>query len=179
MLYLSTQKLLQAAVFAAIALLSACSSLQRPAPIPAPMPAPPISTAPPPASPLPPPPSVPPVAVARSVSSATTPLAYRRDAASHIYAANSERIYKGLMQPQLYAIGVLDVDIDRQGQVTAINWRRAPNHAPEVMEDIVRTVRAAAPYPAPERMGRVTYTDIWLWDKSGKFQLDTLTEGQL
>jgi periplasmic protein TonB len=25
----------------------------------------------------------------------------------------------------------------------------------------------------------VTYTDIWLWDKSGKFQLDTLTEGQL
>ena len=178
MLYLSTQKLLQAAVFAAIALLSACSSLQRPAPMPAPMPAPPFSTAPPLASPLPPP-SVPSVAVARSVSSATTPLAYRRDAASHLYAANSERVYKGLMQPQLYAIGVLDVDIDRQGQVTAINWRRAPNHAPEVMEDIVRTVRAAAPYPAPERMGRVTYTDIWLWDKSGKFQLDTLTEGQL
>jgi hypothetical protein len=27
--------------------------------------------------------------------------------------------------------------------------------------------------------GRVTYTDTWLWDKSGRFQLDTLTEGQL
>jgi protein TonB len=25
----------------------------------------------------------------------------------------------------------------------------------------------------------VTYTDTWLWDKSGRFQLDTLTEGQL
>jgi len=25
----------------------------------------------------------------------------------------------------------------------------------------------------------VTYTDTWLWDKSGNFQLDTLTEGQL
>jgi hypothetical protein len=24
----------------------------------------------------------------------------------------------------------------------------------------------------------VTYTDVWLWHKSGKFQLDTLTEGQ-
>ena len=113
------------------------------------------------------------------VSNALTPLAYRRDAAGHLYAANAARIYKGMLQPQLYAIGVLDVDIDRAGQVTAVNWRRAPSHAPEVMAEIVRTVRAAAPYPAPARIGKVTYTDIWLWDKSGKFQLDTLTEGQL
>jgi periplasmic protein TonB len=27
-------------------------------------------------------------------------------------------------------------------------------------------------------MGKVVYTDTWLWDKSGRFQLDTLTEGQ-
>lgn len=32
--------------------------------------------------------------------------------------------------------------------------------------------------PAPIRMGKMTYTDTWLWDKSGNFQLDTLTEGQ-
>jgi hypothetical protein len=25
----------------------------------------------------------------------------------------------------------------------------------------------------------VVYTDTWLWHKSGRFQLDTLTEGQL
>jgi protein TonB len=74
---------------------------------------------------------------------------------------------------------VLDVDIDRQGQVTGISWRRAPRHAPEVMAEIVRTVRQAAPYPIPARMGRVTYSDVWLWDKSGQFQLDTLTEGQM
>jgi hypothetical protein len=46
------------------------------------------------------------------------------------------------------------------------------------MADIERIVRAAAPFPAPARMGRVTWTDVWLWDKSGRFQLDTLTEGQ-
>jgi hypothetical protein len=28
------------------------------------------------------------------------------------------------------------------------------------------------------RLGGVTYRDIWLWDRSGNFQLDTLTEGQ-
>ena len=79
----------------------------------------------------------------------------------------------------LYAIGVLDVELDRNGRVLALKWQRAPKHAPEVIAEIERTVRLAAPYPAPTRMGRVTYTDIWLWHESGRFQLDTLTEGQL
>ena len=78
----------------------------------------------------------------------------------------------------LYAVGVLNVDIDRRGQVQAVHWMRAPRHAPEVMAEIEKMVRSAAPYPAPERMDKVTYTDVWLWHKSGKFQLDTLTEGQ-
>ena len=78
----------------------------------------------------------------------------------------------------LYAVGVLDVDIDRQGLVRALRWQRAPRHAPEVMKEIERTVYAAAPYPVAQRLGNVTYTDVWLWHKSGRFQLDTLTEGQ-
>ncbi len=78
----------------------------------------------------------------------------------------------------LYAVGVLDVDLDAQGLVKRMNWRRAPRHAPEVMAEIERTVRAAAPFPAAQRVGAVTYTDVWLWHKSGRFQLDTLTEGQ-
>ena len=102
---------------------------------------------------------------------------YRRAVASHLYARNRDRIYRGVMQPNLYAIGVLQVDIDRRGQVGRMNWLRAPSHAPEVVAEIERIVRAAAPYPPPSRT--VTYTDTWLWDKSGRFQLDTLTEGQL
>lgn len=103
--------------------------------------------------------------------------AYRRAVAGHIYNRNSERIYKGQLPPLLYAIGVLQVDIDRRGQVGRLHWLRAPSHAPQVVAEIERIVREAAPYPAPPRT--VTYTDTWLWDKSGRFQLDTLTEGQL
>ena len=33
--------------------------------------------------------------------------------------------------------------------------------------------------PRAVRLGRVVYTDTWLWDESGRFQLDTLSEGQL
>jgi protein TonB len=113
------------------------------------------------------------------VSQALTPRAYRRDAAQHLYAKNADRIYHGKLPPLLYAIGVLQVEVDNQGRVTGTSWMRAPTHAPEVMAEIERTVRAAAPYPVPMRMSRVTYTDTWLWHQSGTFQLDTLTEGQL
>ena len=112
-------------------------------------------------------------------SSAGTPLEYRKDGARHLYARNAERIYPGKLPAMLYAIGVLHVDIDAQGRVKRLSWMRAPQHAPEVVAEIERTVRAAAPFPVASRLGSVRYTDTWLWDQSGRFQLDTLTEGQL
>ena len=111
-------------------------------------------------------------------SAATTPRAYRGDGATHLYGLNADRIFKGRMPPLLYAIGVLNIEIDRVGRITRLDWMRAPKHAPEVVAEIERIVRSAAPFPAPSRMGKVVYTDTWLWHKSGKFQLDTLTEGQ-
>jgi periplasmic protein TonB len=112
-------------------------------------------------------------------SGASTPRAYREDGATHLYGLNADRIYKGKMPPLLYAIGVMNVEIDRTGKVTRLDWMRAPRHAPEVMAEIERTIRQASPFPAPTRLGKVVYTDTWLWHVSGKFQLDTLTEGQM
>ena len=112
-------------------------------------------------------------------SAASSPRAYRGDCAAHIYGLNADRIYKGKMPAHLYAVGVLNVEIDQTGRVTRLDWLRAPRHAPEVIAEIERTVRQASPFPAPARLGKVVYTDTWLWHQSGKFQLDTLTEGQL
>ncbi len=112
-------------------------------------------------------------------SNATTVQEYRQNAAQHLYARNTERIYVGKLPSMLYAIGVIQLDLDAQGRIKRLNWMRAPQHAPEVVAEIERTVRAAAPFPAPSKMGKVRYTETWLWDKSGQFQLDTLTEGQL
>ncbi|MEO8023078.1 hypothetical protein [Polaromonas sp.] len=111
-------------------------------------------------------------------SPATTPRAYRESGASHLYGMNADRIYKGRMPPLLYAVGVLNVEIDKVGIVTRLDWMRAPRHAPEVMAEIENMIKKASPFPAPTRLGKVVYTDTWLWHKSGKFQLDTLTEGQ-
>ena len=111
-------------------------------------------------------------------SDAATARAYRKDAARHLYSLNLGSIYQGRMPPLLYAIGVLQVHVDGQGRVGTISWMRAPSHAPEVMRQIERLVRAAEPFPPPARVGGLIYTDTWLWHKSGKWQLDTLTEGQ-
>ncbi len=76
----------------------------------------------------------------------------------------------------LYAVGTLQVNLDCKR--CRWHWLRAPQHAPEVIAEIERAVLQAAPFPAATRLGEVTWTDTWLWDKSGRFQLDTLTEGQ-
>ena len=150
------------------ALLAGCATPLPPAPPPPPPPPPPVTVVP-----APPPPE--PVG---ALSYAKTPREYRKDAAAHLYSKNSHRIFKGPMPPLLYAVGTLEVDLDPRGMVTRTSWMRAPHHAPEVMADIERSVRAAAPYPVAVHLGHVTYTDTWLWHKSGNFQLDTLTEGQ-
>ena len=103
---------------------------------------------------------------------------YRLDAAKHLYQANAEKIYKGKLPPLLYARGVVRVDISGEGEIVSIDWMRKPSHATEVIEAIEAKIRQASPFPAPLHLGHVTYTETWLWHKTGRFQLDTLTEGQ-
>ena len=149
---------------AALAFLSGCSTPPSPVkPLPPAQPAAPIS------QPLPP---------VKTTSLARSSKDYRKDAAGHLYGMHAHRIYKGRMPPLLEAVGVLNVDIDHKGAVKAVNWMRAPRHVPHVMAEIERMVKASAPYPVPQHLRQVTYTDVWLWHKSGQFQLDTLTEGQ-
>lgn len=165
-----TLRLLTPALLGASALLASCSS-------PTPPPEPPKATvAPAPAPMAVAPQAAPPMII--KTSYAVNPRAYRADAAQHIYGKNADRIWKGRLPPLLYAVGVLQVEVDGHGAVRNLSWMRAPRHAPEVIAEIERTVRAAAPFPVPAKMGKVVYTDTWLWHKSGRFQLDTLTEGQ-
>ena len=112
------------------------------------------------------------------VSHAKTPKDYRADAARHLYDTYQHRIYQGKLPPMLKAVGVVEVAVNSKGQVEDIVWLRAPRHVPEVMREIETALRQAAPYPAPVHMKHVKYIDTWLWHASGRFQLDTLTEGQ-
>ena len=104
---------------------------------------------------------------------------YRIDAARHIYTAYPMRVYRGKVPPLIYSVMVVETEIDATGRVLNVNIVRKPA-ADEVAPWVVAMIRRAAPFPPPVRMagGTVSYTDIWLVDRSGLFQVDTLTEGQ-
>ena len=103
---------------------------------------------------------------------------YRIDAARHLYAAYPMRIYRGKLPPLLFSVMIVETEIDATGQVVNVNVVRKPAAA-EVAPWVVALIKRISPFPAPAKIaGGVRYTDIWLVDKSGLFQLDTLTEGQ-
>ena len=116
---------------------------------------------------------------AARISEAGDAKAYRRDGAQHLYAAYADHIFHGKLPPLIHAVVVVETELDAQGNVLAVNFVRVPSHAPEVALAVRDMIRQASPLPAPARLGGVKYTEIWLVDKSGRFQLDTLTEGQL
>jgi len=78
----------------------------------------------------------------------------------------------------LYGVAVIETEIDEAGNIVNVTMVRKPA-APEVGPWAMEMIRKSAPFPPPGRMGHVRYLEIWLVHKSGKFQLDTLTEGQL
>jgi len=117
-------------------------------------------------------------AIVATVSNAETAKAYKMDAARHVYKSYPDRIYKGKLPALVHAIVVLEVSVDAHGNVLGITTIRVPTHAPEVTLAVKDMIERSSPLPAPARIGAIKFTEVWLVDKSGRFQLDTLTEGQ-
>jgi protein TonB len=112
--------------------------------------------------------------------SAQTPAikSYRKIAAAHIYKIYPKRIFKGKIPPLVYAVVVVETDVDANGKVINVFYSRVPSHAPEVPPKIAELIKEASPLPSPGKLGAHTYVETWLWDKGGNFQLDSLTLGQ-
>lgn len=112
-----------------------------------------------------------------AASQAETAQDYRKDFAQHVYRAYPMRVYKGKLPPLLYGVMMTETQIDATGAVVDVVVRRPPA-AKEIGPWVVQLIKRAGPYPAPSRMGNVAVNEIWLVDKSGLFQVDSLTEGQ-
>jgi len=123
--------------------------------------------------------TVPVKAKVQKVSMAATPKEYRMDVARHIYESYPTRIYKGRLPPLIHAVVVVETTVDSQGQTRDVKVVRGPSHAPDVTAAVTEMMYRVSPMPVPSRfMGGVKYTEIWLVNKDGRFQLDALTEGQ-
>ena len=113
-------------------------------------------------------------------SEALNAQAYRLDAARHIYGTYPSHILKGRVPALVYAIVVTETELDARGRVLQVRVVRQPAVAREVTPWVVSLIRRASPLPPPPaRLGRVKVLEVWLVDKSGLFQVHSLTEGQL
>jgi hypothetical protein len=104
---------------------------------------------------------------------------YRLVAARHIYARFPERIHAGALPPMLKAVVVVETTVDARGRVAREQFLRVPAHARESGTQVRKLILQAAPYPAlPGRTGTVRFTEVWLLEPKGQFQLQSLSEGQ-
>ena len=104
---------------------------------------------------------------------------YRTGAARHVYKTYAAQIYHGMLPPLVHAIVVVDTEVDASGRVREVRVVRSPSHAPDVTERVKKMIFAASPFPAPPTAANTRFTEVWLVDHSGHFQLHALTEGQL
>jgi protein TonB len=118
-------------------------------------------------------------AVALQPSNAPNDKAYRIDAAQHLYAAYPAQILKGKVPALVYAILVTETEVDARGKVLKVRIVRQPAGAREVTPWVVSMIHRASPLPPPARIGRVKFVEVWLVDRSGQFQVHSLTEGQV
>jgi hypothetical protein len=103
---------------------------------------------------------------------------YRAVGARHLYDAYGDRIFKGQLPPLLYAIAVIETEVDEDGRVVSAVVMREPAFAKEVGPWAVGLIHSASPFPKPGPAGRTRFLEVWLVDESYTFQLHTLTEGQ-
>jgi len=115
----------------------------------------------------------------QKVSLASNAQSYRADAARHVYGTYSDQIYKGMLPPLVHAIVVIETEVDKTGSVRDVRVVRGPSHAPDVTKRVIAMVHKASPFPEPRKLGATKFLEVWMVDRGGKFQVHTLTEGQL
>lgn len=158
--------------------ITACQSPPPPAPAPAPVPAPPpapvVSVKPDvvPADPEPPKPT------ARLAPLNPVLEEWKERAAEKIHQVSRKDLFEGRPEHLLRAVIIVEITVDRNGNVTNSTIRRSPGIA-LLNANALRSVRTASPLPAPPTSlltrGVLTYHETWLVRKDGRFRLRTLS----
>jgi len=100
---------------------------------------------------------------------------YKTQVARHVADHNPERTYTGTLPPMLPAIVVLEITVDRDGQVADVAVQRSRD--PDASAIALASVRRSAPLPPPPT-GRLTFSETFLFADSERYQLRSLAGPQ-
>lgn len=106
---------------------------------------------------------------------------WKRQAAERIHAANATQLFEGRPHHLLQGVIVVDVTVDRSGQVTRSRIVRSPGIA-RLNNAVQASLKSASPLPAPPaalmKSGAMTYSETWLFTNDSRWRLRTLTMPQ-
>lgn len=170
---------LRAAWLAVSGLLAACNGTAPPSSAPV-APAPAVTA--PPAAPVP---SAPATAAKSPAAAPTVRLApsdpalesWKRVVAERIHAANRAQIFEGRPHHLLQAVIVVEATVDRSGQLVSSRIKRSPG-IKALDQKALASLKAASPLPAPPTAllvrGNLVFSETWLVQNDGRFQVRTL-----
>jgi hypothetical protein len=116
-----------------------------------------------------------------AVSGARTLAEYRRHVDELLHAANVPGVFPGTPPNPLRAVIVVYVEVNSGGELVRLELYRAPEHSPELVDEVERAWRRLGPQlprPLPALMNgdeRLAFTQTWLFDYDGRFRLRTLS----
>ena len=100
---------------------------------------------------------------------------FRQQAARRLMAANPEHTYSGAVPDPLLAIPVLEVELNADGSIRAIDVLRVPSQAKDTVQIAIDAMRRAAPFPSVSRLPKPwKYSETFLFNDDRKFKPRTL-----
>jgi protein TonB len=105
---------------------------------------------------------------------------YKTQVAQHVLQHNPDRSYNGKLPPMLPAIVVLEITVDRDGQLADVEVQRSRDE--DASKIALDSMRRSTPLPRPERLaspsGSLTFSETFLFADSGRYQLRSLAAPQ-
>jgi protein TonB len=105
---------------------------------------------------------------------------YKTLVARHVLKHNLEHNYDGTLPPLLPAIVVLQITVDRNGQLQDVEVQRSRD--PNASEVALASLRRSAPLPPPSQLasagGKLTFSETFLFADRERYQLRSLAGPQ-
>jgi hypothetical protein len=100
---------------------------------------------------------------------------YRVQAAKKIMQANTSNTFGGALPDPLASIPVIEITLNSDGSIRALDVRRTPKFYPETVELAKAAIRRAAPFGAVAHLPQPwQFNETFLFNDSLKFQLHVL-----
>ncbi|ALK99358.2 TonB C-terminal domain-containing protein [Massilia sp. WG5] len=105
---------------------------------------------------------------------------YKTQVAQHVVQHNPERNYNGKLPPMLPAIVVLEITVDRNGQLEDVAVQRSRD--PDASRIALDSMRRSTPLPPPLQLakagGKLKFSETFLFADSKRYQLRSLAGPQ-